>query len=48
MEDDKKQVLFQITPEHRFKNVLKALDDLDAEYDITFNGLNYKRTKCAK
>ena len=41
--EEKKQVLFQITPEQRFKNALNALDNLDADYEISFNGVTYTR-----
>ena len=41
--DEDKKVLFQITPEHRFKNALHALDDLDCDYEIMFQGVKYVR-----
>ena len=41
--DDVKTTLFQITPEHRFKNALHALNDLGCDYDVTFNGVRYVR-----
>ena len=41
--DEEKQVLFKITPEHRFKNALHALDDLDCDYEIMFQGVKYVR-----
>ena len=41
--EKEKQVLFQITPEQRFKNVLNALNALGYDYEIIFNGVKYER-----
>ena len=40
---EESKVLFQITPEQRFKNALNALDNLNADYEISFNGVTYTR-----
>ena len=41
--EEESKVLFRITPEHRFKNALNALNDLDCDYTITFQGIRYER-----
>lgn len=40
---EEKTVLFQITPEQRFKNALNALAALDCDYEITFRAVKYVR-----